>query len=146
MAEENENTETNEDESQEETSEESEKEEKIGAAIVHGAYTVHKALGPGLLEKVYEICLTHELEKVGFKVERQAVVPIIYDNLKFEEGFRADLLVENLVIVETKAIEHVHPIWHAQILSHIKLLNLNLGFLINFHVRRIRDGIKRYRI
>jgi GxxExxY protein len=118
-------------------------EEVIGKAIVKAALTIHKELGPGLLEKVYEVCLCHELRKDGFGVGRQLNIPIVYDGLTFEEGLRLDLLVENKVIVEVKAIEQVNPVWYAQVLSHLKLTKLRLGYLINFHVPLIKDGIKR---
>jgi GxxExxY protein len=119
-------------------------EERIAKAIVNAAYLVHKALGPGLLEKVYEICLAHELIKAGFKVERQLEIPIIYDGLVFQEGLRLDLLVEGTVIIELKAVDQLNPVWEAQILSHLKLTNKKIGFLINFNVPLIKQGIKRY--
>jgi GxxExxY protein len=119
-------------------------EERIAKAIVNAAYLVHKALGPGLLEKVYEICLAHELIKAGFKVERQLEIPIVYDGLVFQEGLRLDLLVEDKIIIELKAVDQLNPVWEAQILSHLKLTNKNIGFLINFNVPLIKQGIKRY--
>ena len=122
----------------------SEKEEAIGKAIVNAAYKVHKKLGPGLLEKVYEICLAYELEKAGYKVKRQTFIPIMYDHMQFDEGLKLDILVEDLVIVETKAVETVSPIWVAQIVSHMKLLDKRLGYLINFDVALIKDGIRRF--
>ena len=118
-------------------------EEEIGKAIVNAAFKVHSELGPGLLEKVYEVCLTHELRKVGYGVARQVEIPIQYDGITFEEGLRLDLLVENKVIVETKALDQVNPVWQAQVLSHLKLTGLRLGYLINFNVPLIKDGIKR---
>ncbi len=121
----------------------SEEEERIGKAIVNSAFKVHKTLGPGLLEKVYEITLAYELEKAGFKVERQRSVPIVYDGLTFEEGFRMDLLVNDLVICEIKSVEEMNPLWKAQILSHLKLTNRRLGYLINFNVILIKNGISR---
>ena len=96
-------------------------EEKIGKTIVDCAFKVHLALGPGLLEKVYEVCLTHELIKAGLKVERQLEIPIEYDGIVFKEGLRLDLLVESKVIVELKAVDLVNPVWQAQIISHLKL-------------------------
>ena len=116
----------------------------IGKLIVDAAYTVHKNLGPGLLEKVYEICFCHELEKRGLISKRQVDIPIVYDGLKFNEGLRLDVLVEDEVICELKAIENVNPVWEAQVLSHIKLLNKRLGYLINFNVVNIGSGIKRF--
>ncbi|OGU68692.1 MAG: GxxExxY protein [Stygiobacter sp. RIFOXYC12_FULL_38_8] len=122
----------------------SQKEEQIGKAIVNSAYKVHRELGPGLLEKVYEVCLAHELTKCNFSVIRQLDVPIKYDNITFDEGLRLDLLVENLVVCELKAVELVNPVWEAQILSHLKLTGLRLGYLINFNVPTIKQGIKRF--
>ena len=118
-------------------------EEDIGKAIVNAAYKVHTELGPGLLEKVYEVCLTHELRKAGYSVARQLDIPIQYDGIPFEEGLRLDLLIENRVIVEVKAMEIVNPVWQAQVLSHLKLTNLRLGYVINFNVPLIKEGIKR---
>ena len=119
-------------------------EEKIGKQVIDAAYRVHKALGPGLLEKVYEICLCHELKKSGLVVERQLDIPIVYDGLTFEEGLRLDILVENKVIIELKAVELVNPVWEAQIISHLKLTGKRLGYLINFNVPLIKAGIRRY--
>jgi GxxExxY protein len=118
--------------------------EEIGKQIVDAAYTVHKNLGPGLLEKVYEVCFCHELTKRGLKWVRQIDIPIVYDNLRFEEGLRLDVLVENKVICELKAIELVNPVWEAQVISHLKLTNKRLGYLINFNVVNIGAGIKRF--
>jgi GxxExxY protein len=120
-----------------------EKEERIGKIIVNAVFKVHSELGPGLLEKIYEIALTHELQKAGLEVKRQVDIPIVYDGIKFDEGLRLDLLVEDLVIVETKAIEQVNPVWTAQVLSHLKLTKRRLGYLINFNVPIIKNGIKR---
>jgi len=119
-------------------------EEEIGRAIVNAAFAVHKHLGPGLLERVYEACLAHELRKAGFGVARQIDIPIQYDGLTFEEGLRLDLLIDNKVLVEIKAVEIINPVWHAQVLSHLKLTGLRLGYLINFDVPLIREGIKRF--
>lgn len=118
-------------------------EEEIGKAIVNSVYKVHKELGPGLLERVYEVCTAHELKKSGFSVARQTDIPIQYDGIKFEEGLRLDLLVEGKVIVEIKAVELVNSVWQAQVLSHLKLTGLRLGYLINFHVPFIKQGIQR---
>lgn len=121
------------------------KEERIGRAIVNAAYNVHTALGPGLLEKIYEACMAHELTKGRFDVQRQQEVPIEYDGLKFNEGLRLDLLVDDLVIVELKAVDQLNPVWESQIISHLNLTQRNLGYLINFNVSLIKYGIKRYR-
>lgn len=120
------------------------KTEEIGKAIINAAFKVHKELGPGLLEKVYEICLAHELKKAGYEVARQLDVPVVYDGLIFEEGLRLDLMVENLVIAEIKAIETVNPVWESQVISHLKLTGKELGYLINFNVPLIKNGIKRF--
>ena len=117
--------------------------EEIARRIVNAAYRIHKELGPGLLEKVYEVCFENELRKSGLFVERQTKVPIYYDSIYFEEGLRLDILVEKKVIVELKALDQVNPVWQAQLLSHLKLSGLTLGFLINFNVPLIKHGIKR---
>ena len=115
----------------------------VTQAIIGAAIKVHRTLGPGLLESAYEACLAYELEKLGLRVERQKPVPVIYEEVKLDCGFRADLLVEGLVIVELKAKESLHPIDQAQLLSHLRLLKLSVGLLINFHVLVLKDGIKR---
>jgi GxxExxY protein len=120
-------------------------EEEIGKAMVNAAFRIHSELGPGLLEKVYEVCMAHELRKAGYDVKRQMDIPICYDGIQFDEGLRLDLLVSGLVIAELKAIDLVNPVWEAQIISHLKLTNLKLGYLINFNVPLIKDGIKRFR-
>jgi GxxExxY protein len=121
-----------------------EKEEEIARKIVDAAYTVHKNLGPGLLEKIYEVCFCHELAKRGLSYQRQIDLPIVYDGITFDEGLRLDVLVENLVICELKAQDEINPVWEAQVLSHMKLTKKRLGFLINFNVVLIKDGIKRF--
>ena len=98
---------------------------------------------PGLLEKIYETCLVHELRKEGYEVERQVSLPIEYEGIVFEEGLRIDILVEEQVIAEIKAVNEVNPVWQAQVLSHLKLANLRLGYVINFNVPQIKFGIKR---
>jgi GxxExxY protein len=117
--------------------------ERIATAVVHSAVKVHKALGPGLLESVYEVCLAHELRKQGFQVRRQESVPIVYDNVRFEEGFKFDLLVNDLVLCENKAVQETNPIYAAQLLTHLKLMDLRLGFLLNFNVQVMKEGIQR---
>jgi len=112
-------------------------------AIIGAAMKVHRILGPGLLESAYEVCLAYELEKLGFQVERQKPVPVVYEDVKLDCGFRADLLVEGRVLVELKAKEKLHPIDAAQTLSHLRLLKLPVGLLINFHVTDLKEGIKR---
>lgn len=118
--------------------------ERIAKLVVDSAYTVHINLGPGLLEKVYEICFCHELEKRGLSYRRQVDIPIVYDHLTFNEVLRLDVIIEDCIICELKALETVNPVWEAQILSHLKLTGKKLGFLINFNVPKIRDGIKRF--
>ena len=119
----------------------SSEEETIGKAVVNAAYKVHKALGPGLLEKVYEVCFAHVLTKEGFFVQRQLDIPIVFDDIIFEEGLRLDVMVNHLVICELKALETVNPVWEAQVLSHLTLTGKRLGYLINFNVPLIKDGI-----
>jgi GxxExxY protein len=120
-----------------------EREEEIGNWIVDSAFNVHKALGPGLLERIYETCLCHELTKRGLEVQRQVPVPIRYDGMEFDEGLRLEMLVAGLVICELKAVDKPHPVWEAQLLSYLRLTNRRLGYLINFNVPLIRDGIQR---
>jgi GxxExxY protein len=122
----------------------SEHEEEIARAIVEAAYVVHKYLGPGLLEKVYEVCFCHEISKKGFHPQRQVELPITYDGILFDEGLRLDVLIDDLVICELKAVDNVNPVWEAQLLSQLKLTGRRLGFLINFNVPLIKDGIKRF--
>lgn len=117
---------------------------RIGREIVEAAFKVHKELGPGLLERIYETCFCYELSKKGLKSARQVEFPVKYDGLVFDEGLRLDVLVENEVICELKAVDEVNRVWEAQILSHLKLLDRRLGFLINFNVRNIGKGIKRF--
>ena len=117
--------------------------EDIAKQIVDAAFTVHKALGPGLLENIYEVCFCHELKKRGLSYKRQVSVPLIYDDITFEEGFRLDVLVEDKVICELKAVEILNPTHQAQLLSQMKLTGKRLGFLINFNTAIIKFGIKR---
>lgn len=121
----------------------SKREEDVATKIVDAAYTVHKALGPGLLEKVYETCFCHELEKRGLSFQRQVDIPIEYDGIRFDEGLRLDVLVEDKVICELKAVDKVNSVWEAQLLSYLKLTGKRIGFLINFNVPIVKEGIKR---
>ena len=121
----------------------SKREEEIGKNIVDAAYHVHKALGPGLLEKVYEACFCHELSKRDLAYQRQVDIPIYYDGIYFDEGIRMDVLVEDLVVCELKAVDKVNPVWEAQLINHLKLTGRRLGYLINFNVPLIKKGIKR---
>ena len=116
---------------------------KISEKIIGCAINVHKALGPGLLESTYEICLIHELKKANLKVQAQLALPVIYDEIKLDAGYRIDLLVEDTVIVELKAIDNLLPIHEAQILSYLKLSGKKLGLLINFNVKLLINGVKR---
>ena len=112
--------------------------EIIGAAI-----KVHRKLGPGVLESAYEACLAYELDTLGKRIERQKAVPLFYEQIKLDCGFRADLVVEGRVVVELKCKEALHPVDEAQLLSHLRLLDIPVGLLINFHVVLLRDGIRR---
>jgi GxxExxY protein len=112
-------------------------------AIIGAAIEVHRRLGPGLLESAYRVCLAYELRKRGFAVVEEKPVPLVYDEIRLECGFRADLLVNELVVVELKAKSVVHPVDKAQTLSHLRLLNLRYGLLINFHEERLVDGVHR---
>ncbi len=117
--------------------------EWLGKQIVDIAYKLHVALGPGLLEKVYETCFCYELTKREIPFVTQKRVPIVYDNLVFEEALRLDILVDDFIIVELKAQDNYHPVWLAQLLSYLKLTDKKLGFIINFNVPLIKEGIKR---
>jgi GxxExxY protein len=121
----------------------SEREEHIGKLIVNAAYLVHQAIGPGLLESVYEACFCHELLKADLTVEKQVQVPITYDGLRFEQGLRLDVLVNDLVICELKAVNEMIPVYTAQLVSYLKLTQRRLGYLNNFNVPQIKYGIKR---
>ncbi|MGG9960885.1 GxxExxY protein [Ferruginibacter sp. SUN106] len=121
----------------------SEQEEYIAKQIVDIAIKIHQQLGPGLLESVYEKCFCYELKKRGISFRKQVQVPIYFDELKIDDGLRLDILIEGLVIVELKAQENYHPVWEAQLLSYLKLTQKRLGFLVNFHVPLMKQGIKR---
>jgi len=122
----------------------SEREKLISKEIVDAAFKVHNQLGPGLLEKIYEICFCHELKKKGLQHKRQILLPVVYDGLHFEESLRLDVLVEDNIICELKAMDIVNPVWQAQVLSHLKITGKHIGFLINFNVTKIKEGIRRY--
>ena len=115
----------------------------VSGQIVDAAMRVHSALGPGLLESAYEGCLAHELRRRGMKVETQVGLPVVYDGAKIDVGYRLDLLVEDVVVVEVKAVETLAPIHGAQLLTYLKLSGHRLGLLINFNVPHLKDGIKR---
>lgn len=115
----------------------------ISGEIIDAAMKVHSTLGPGLLENTYEACLKHELGKRGLNVQSQVTLPVIYDGVIIDVGYRIDLLIENQIIVELKSVERTTPIHEAQLLSYLKLSDKRLGLLINFNVLRLKDGIKR---
>jgi GxxExxY protein len=117
--------------------------ELIVEQILDGAFAVHRALGPGLLESVYETCLCRELAKRGIQFQRQLDLPISYDGLRLESGLRIDLVVADHIVVELKATEHHQSLYEAQLLTYLKLSNLRLGLLINFNVPLLKDGIRR---
>jgi GxxExxY protein len=118
-------------------------ENKISEIIIGCAIEVHKSLGPGLLESAYEECLFYELKQAGLLVEKQKALPLIYKEVKLDIGYRLDLLVENKVIIEIKAVETFNDIHIAQVLTYLKVSECKLGLLMNFNVLRIKDGIKR---
>jgi GxxExxY protein len=120
-----------------------EKENWLAKQIVDIAISLHKKLGPGLLESVYEKCFCYELAKRNIVYLKQQPVQIIYDGLVIDEGLRVDILLDDLVIVELKAQENYHPVWEAQLLSYLKLTGKRLGYILNFHVPLMKDGIKR---
>lgn len=117
--------------------------DQITSHIVDAAMKVHTALGPGLLESVYEKCLAHELRKRGLKVETQVWLPVVYDGITIEGSYKIDLLVEDEVIVELKTVEAILPIHKAQLLSYLRLAKKQVGLLINFNVAHLKDGIRR---
>ncbi|MBL7196347.1 MAG: GxxExxY protein [Desulfobacterales bacterium] len=118
-------------------------ENEIAKIVVDAAYHIHKRLGPGLLESVYEVILAHELKKRGLNVKRQVPVAIVYDDIKFDEAFRTDLIVEEKVIIELKSVEKVSRVHKKQLLTYLRLADKRLGLLINFGAELIRDGISR---
>ncbi len=117
--------------------------ERVAALSLDAAFRVHRSLGPGLLESIYEACLAYELEKMGLRVRRQMILPVMYDGVRLDAGLRIDLLVEDVVIIEVKAVEKHHPLFEAQLLTYLKLTHLQLRLLINFNVTLLKDGIKR---
>ena len=118
-------------------------ENEVAKIVVDAAYHIHVKMGPGLLESAYELILEHELRKRGLRVERQVAVSIVYDDLVVRDAFRADLIVEDLVILELKSVEQMHPVYAKQLQTYLKLTGKRLGLLINFNTRLIRDGITR---
>jgi GxxExxY protein len=118
-------------------------EDELARVVVDAAFNVHTTLGPGLLESVYQAVLAHELERRGLRVQREVPIPLRYADLRFDVGFRADMVVNELLIVELKSVEHELPVHKKQVLTYVKLANLRLGLLINFGAARIKDGITR---
>jgi GxxExxY protein len=117
--------------------------EQVVKLVLDAAFRFHRTLGPGLLESVYEACLCHELRKLELPFQRQLVIPIVYDGLRIDAGLRLDLLVDDCVIVELKAVESLTPLYDAQLLTYLKLANQRLGLLLNFNVSLLKDGVKR---
>lgn len=117
--------------------------EEIASEIVDAAIKVHKALGPGLLESAYQQCLIYELKKRGLKVDSEVAMPVMYDGMKIDAGYRMDIVVDGLIVIENKTVEKIMPIHQAQLLTYLKLSGMNLGFLLNWNVSIMKDGIKR---
>jgi GxxExxY protein len=116
---------------------------ELSYSVVGAAINVHKELGPGLLEKVYQECLFYELSKLGFQVEKEIAIPITYKGIQLDCGFRMDMLVENKLVIETKTVNEIHDIHRAQLLSYLKQGDYRLGLLINFHTVHLKNGIRR---
>ena len=119
------------------------RENELAKIVVDASLKVHKALGPGLLESVYQAVLSHELRQRGLSVDTEVSIPIIYDQLKLETGFRADLIVEGCLLVELKSVEQISPVHKKQVLTYLRLANIKLGLLINFNEELIKNGIHR---
>jgi GxxExxY protein len=117
--------------------------ERVGKAVLDAAFKVHTALGPGLLESVYETCVAFELTQSGLCAQTQVALPVTYQGIKMDAGLRPDMIVEECVIVEFKSVETMHPVFEAQLITYLKLTGIRLGFLINFNVVHLKDGIKR---
>ena len=115
--------------------------EKIGKHVLDAAFKVHTTLGPGLLESAYEACLVHELSAMGIKTKTQVTMPVIYDGQKIDLGYRIDIFVGDCIIVELKAVENMLPLYEAQLLTYMKLSGVRLGYLLNFNVSKLKDGI-----
>lgn len=117
--------------------------EVLAKGVVHLGYTVHSILGPGLLESVYEVCFCHELKRAGMAFRRQWEVPVVYDGIRLDAALKLDVVVEDLIICEVKAVEYVLPVHRAQLLSYLRLTDHPLGFLINFNVPLFKQGVHR---
>lgn len=118
-------------------------ENEISRFVVDAAFQIHKSLGPGLLESVYEEVMWYELTERGLQLKRQQGIPVFYNNIKMDIGFRADIIIENKVIIELKSLETIAPVHQKQLLTYLRLTNMKLGLLINFNVNLIKDGIQR---
>lgn len=118
-------------------------ENQIADGIVDAAFKVHRHFGPGLLESAYEACLAHELMSMGFQVEREVALPLAYQDVKLDAGYRLDLWVARKVIIEVKAVDELHPVHMAQMLTYLKLTGNRLGLMINFHSALLKDGMRR---
>jgi GxxExxY protein len=116
--------------------------QELTSSILHCAYKVHTSLGPGLLESAYEECLHYELDKIGLIVIKQKPMPLIYEGKKLDLGYRIDLFVDNKVIIEIKSVDALNPVHFAQLMTYLKLSNCRIGFLINFNVHSLKDGIR----
>ena len=117
--------------------------EKIASDIIHCSIQIHKTLGPGLLESVYQTCLAYDLRQLGYKVETELKQPFSYKEITFDQGYRIDMLVEDSIIIENKTVDHILPVHEAQLLTYLKLRGCTLGFIINWKVVLLKDGIKR---
>jgi GxxExxY protein len=117
--------------------------ERVGKAVLDAAFKIHTALGPGLLESVYETCTAFEARESGLRVVTQFALPVVYRDIKMDAGLRPDMVIEDCVIVELKSVDTMHPIFEAQLITYLKLTGIRLGFLINFNVVHLKDGIKR---
>lgn len=117
--------------------------EEIARIIMHSAIKIHKALGPGLLESVYQKCLSYELKQKGFKVDTEVLLPIQYENIKIDAGYRIDMIIDDCIIIENKTVNEFIPIHIAQLLTYLKMKDCRLGFLLNWNVTLMKDGIKR---
>lgn len=118
--------------------------QQVSHAVITAAMTVHTELGPGLLESAYTACLQYELRQAGFRSDAQLGLPVVYQGVKLDLGYRMDLVVQNLVVVKIKSVDGISPVHQAQILSYLKLSGKSIGLLINFNVVHLRDGIKRF--
>ena len=121
----------------------SDRTEAVGRSVVDACLKIHRSLGPGLLESAYELCLAHELERRGHSVTRQVVLPIVFEDIRLDAGYRIDLLVDDLVVIEVKATEDLAPVHEAQLLTYLRLSGRRLGFLVNFNVSLMKRGIQR---